>query len=288
MANAAFRMAEPNQSMAEDAALDPAAPGPSPGHSQEDCVATLADYSDWRLTTRLIDELVPIKKNRQVKALDFVQWSIIHMAQKGKKVPVTNGTGPCGGYRKRDLLEDYRTANPGAPVIKKSVFNNQQAPSMGILWKIATELVTNTRKRLSGDSGTSPAGTASPPPCRRRQQRAAERGRRQIRGLNADSNSEFTGPEISESDSDTGCRAADSGSNRSIEIRASKRIRGDPQHASHEFNDGVSVQGNPDGSERRRKRSAGVESEVEGGQSNRKRAAEVRSCLLVPTGIFVF
>jgi hypothetical protein len=64
MANAALRLADSSTggaalrleaAAAEAAALNPAAPR----HRAEDCVATTADFSDWKLTTRLIDELVP-------------------------------------------------------------------------------------------------------------------------------------------------------------------------------------------------------------------------------------
>ena len=75
--NAALRMA----------ALNPVAPG----HSEEDCMATAPDYSDWKLTARLIDELIPIVGNRQGKNLQFVEWSIRYMARKGEQLPYANG-----------------------------------------------------------------------------------------------------------------------------------------------------------------------------------------------------
>ena len=154
MANAAARSAASAAKDAEAAELDPVAPGPRPGHGEEDCVATIADYSDWTLTPRLINELVPDVTRRAIKTLLFVEWAIKHMAKEGPKKPFINGTGNCGGYTKKGLVDTYRLANPEAPEISDSVFNNQQAPAMRKLWNIARELVTNTRKHLSGDSGT--------------------------------------------------------------------------------------------------------------------------------------
>ena len=87
--NAALRMASTNPVV--------------PEHSEEDCVATAPDYSDWQLTARLRDELIPIVGNRQEKNLQFVAWSIRYMARMGEQLPYPNGTSHCGGYTKQGL-----------------------------------------------------------------------------------------------------------------------------------------------------------------------------------------
>ena len=79
----------------------------APGHSADDCTATTADCSDWRITDRLIAELFPIIEHLQAKNVDFVEWSIRHMAAKGKREPMINGTRSCGGYSKEELIESY-------------------------------------------------------------------------------------------------------------------------------------------------------------------------------------
>jgi hypothetical protein len=67
-------------------------------HSAKDCTAKQADFSDWHLSRRLTAELFPIIEHLQAKNIDFVEWSIRHMAAKGKREPMINGTRTCGGY----------------------------------------------------------------------------------------------------------------------------------------------------------------------------------------------
>jgi hypothetical protein len=119
------------------------------GHSDADCTAKEADYSDWRPSLRLTAELFPVIEHLQVKNVAFVAWSIRHMATKGKLQPMINGTRNMGGYSKSILLEEYKTQNPGDPEISISVFNNKRVPPLGTLWTIAQELVTNTQKHLA-------------------------------------------------------------------------------------------------------------------------------------------
>ena len=173
---------------AESYEREHAAAGLQAGHSVEDCTATTADYGEWRLSPRLLQELFPVNEWRQAKNILFVEWSIRHMAITGQRQPMKNGTRPCGGYTKDELFLGYKAANPGALPIADSVFNNRRVPAMGVLWAIATELRTNTQKSLSGtssleDAATLPgnrvnrtaAGPAGPaPPGRRRRSRSTE------------------------------------------------------------------------------------------------------------------
>ena len=136
-----------------------AAAGLQAGHSVEDCTATTADYGEWRLSPRLLQELFPVNDWRQAKNIEFVEWSIRHMAITGQRQPMQNGTRTCGGYTKDELFLGYKAANPGALPIADSVFNNRRVPGMGVLWAIATELRTNTQKSLSGTSSLEDAAT---------------------------------------------------------------------------------------------------------------------------------
>jgi hypothetical protein len=119
----------------------------APRHSAEDCTAKKADCSDWHLSLRLTAELFPVIEHLQAKNVDFVEWSIRHMAAKGKREPMINGTRTCGGYSKDGLIRSYAAASPEAPQIAASVFNNKRVPMLGTLWNIAEELAYNTRRQ---------------------------------------------------------------------------------------------------------------------------------------------
>ena len=195
---------------------------PAPGlsdflsrHGATDCTATTADYSDWQLTPGLLNVLIPLTGHRQAKNISFVQWSIRYMATKGQLRPMHNGTRNCGGYTKEHLFLAYEEANPEDPPIAKSVFNNNRVPTMGVLWAIATQLVTNTRAFLSGTSSLGPslgdnvgrpAAHARRPVGQRRRRSGTESNSTDSASAESDSSSEAFNH--SDSVAGRGCRRA--------------------------------------------------------------------------------
>jgi hypothetical protein len=122
-------------------------------HTSADCVASTDNYSDWIMSTRLMEELFPVRTNRKVDRIKFVEWAIRHMARTGCR-PTTKGTAHCGGHTKHELRGAFDVAHPELLKLPESVFNNKKVPTMGILsrflWSIAPELITNTRARRLG------------------------------------------------------------------------------------------------------------------------------------------
>ena len=175
------------------------------GHSDADCTARQADYSDWKLSPRLMAELFPVIEHLQAKNVKFVEWSIRYMAVKGKRQPMLNGTRSCGGYSKVEMIGAYAAASPGAPEIAQSVFNNKRVPALGTLWTIAQELRTNTQKRLSLEVDVN-----APLPGRRS---GGRRGRRrQLKSKSPTDSAESESDSETSQNSDSGCQNSDSGS----------------------------------------------------------------------------
>ena len=112
-------------------------------------MATTPDYSDWKLRARHLLELLPTAAHRQDKNIKFVAWSIRYMARMGALL-FANGTAHSGGHTKHELLSAYDKDNPDNPRVANSVLNNRRVPPLGVLWQIATELVTNTELVKNG------------------------------------------------------------------------------------------------------------------------------------------